>query len=103
VFKFLRKLWSNVFNKTSEPKLPEEELEIEFLRHTFYDEVLDAEITVELVCTCGLPVVKAGEDGFYCMHCDRPCPHGLMACAQCGYAMLDRDIDLSGESAGEEG
>ncbi len=30
-------------------------------------------ITVTFVCSCELPVVKAGEDSFYCQHCDRMC------------------------------
>ena len=73
-------------------------LEVEFLRTSVYDEFVDMVFTVELVCTCGLPVAKAGEEGnFYCLHCDRGCPIGLQGCAQCGYAMLDREYEESEE------
>ena len=58
-----------------------------------YDEVLDMEITVEYVCVCGLPVLKANVEGsFFCAHCDRFCPHGIMKCAYCAFAMQDRDV-----------
>lgn len=101
MFGFLGRLWSKALalsGKSSRSLFDNEDLEVEFLRQTFYDEILEMEVTVELVCTCGLPVAKAGSDGFYCLHCDRACVHGLRLCAQCGYAMLDREIHLEDEN-----
>lgn len=101
MFSFFRKLWWKfIYRELPEKLLQEDDLGVEFIRQTIFDEELDMEITIELVCTCGLPVAKAGDDGFYCLHCDRPCPHGLARCVQCGYAMLDRVNDVLDE--GEE-
>ena len=95
MFSFFRKLWNKwIYRDLSEKKLPEEELGVEFLRTVVYDAQYDMEITIELACTCGLPVAKLGEDGFYCLHCDRFCEVGILKCAQCAYGMQDRVTDM---------
>lgn len=96
MFRFLRFFWPKAqeIAKHEDPTTElEKELGVEFLRQHFYDEFLDMDITVEIVCTCGLPVVRAGEDSFYCLHCDRHCIHGLPQCPQCRFGMADRPED----------
>ena len=65
---------------------------VEFIRQEVYDSQTGVTISVELICTCGLPVAHLyGEGNFYCLHCDRHCEIGLMRCPQCAYGMMDRD------------
>lgn len=74
------------------------------MRTVVYDEELDIDITIELICTCGLPVARLSEEGeFYCLHCDRFCATGKEGCTYCVYAMQDRVSDYDDEGLGPEG
>ena len=69
------------------------DFEVEIYRTVVYDEERDIEITIEYVCTCGMPVVRLQDhDNFSCLHCDRDCLLGLSSCSYCFYAMQDRDV-----------
>ena len=75
---------------------------VEFIRQEVYDSHSGITISIEIVCTCGLPVAKLGnseDDNFFCLHCDRHCEIGLMRCPQCAYGMMDR---IEFEEEGEE-
>ena len=61
------------------------------MRTVIYDDELQMEITIEIVCTCGMPVARINQnEEFYCLHCDRFCPTGKEGCVYCVYAMQDR-------------
>ena len=69
------------------------DFEVEIYRQVVYDEDRDIEITIEYVCTCGMPVVKIPDhDSFSCLHCDKVCLLGLSSCSYCFYAMQDRNV-----------
>lgn len=63
----------------------------EYIVEQYFDEQRGLTIWVELVCTCGLPVARKGEDSFYCLHCDEGCEEDPAACKYCQYAMMDRE------------
>jgi hypothetical protein len=68
-----------------------------------YNSETGVTISIELICTCGLPVAHLhGESNFYCLHCDRHCEIGIFKCPQCAYGMMDRTEFLEGYEEEED-
>ena len=103
-FEWLKKIFAKEQSPeaTSNYSFKDAESEVEFVRKEYQDELTGTYISIELICTCGLPVARAEiEPHFYCLHCDRFCEVGILKCPQCAYAMMDR-VDYDSEFEGEE-
>ena len=79
--------WFNKFRKKKPEKIEEplEELDDDFVGYTVLDGQSGMLLSVLMVCGCGNPVKRVGDEKnnfFDCPHCDRPCTNDK-PCSDC--------------------
>lgn len=74
--------WEGLITIYLEGEVPRQtDPELDYIIEDIVDEETGRFIRVRIVCSCDQPVMRLGEDGFKCLHCDQPCYSGK--CEKC--------------------